>query len=189
MLYDVSLKITYGYEAPVSGGRHLVRVLPASIPGRQRLVAGSVTCQPAPFERREGRDFFANHMPTVMTIHNIAFQGQFGASVFPELALPPDAFSTEFVEYYGDVGFLKGGLQTASAITTVSPSYAQEILTPEFGMPPVHSKALRPENATCSPPSAPAARAASSPAASASSIVACRSSVPLQAPTDRHSCA
>jgi starch synthase len=39
-----------------------------------------------------------------------------------------------YVEYFGDVGFLKGGLQTASAITTVSPSYAQEILTPEFGM-------------------------------------------------------
>jgi len=72
--------------------------------------------------------------PTVMTIHNIAFQGQFGASVFPELALPPEAFSMQFVEYYGDVGFLKGGMQTASAITTVSPSYAQEILTPEFGM-------------------------------------------------------
>lgn len=40
----------------------------------------------------------------------------------------------QFVEYYGDVGFLKGGLQIASAVTTVSPSYAQEILTPEFGM-------------------------------------------------------
>ncbi|KQX57654.1 MULTISPECIES: glycogen synthase GlgA [unclassified Ensifer] len=72
--------------------------------------------------------------PTVMTIHNIAFQGQFGALVFPELALPAEAFSMQFVEYYGDVGFLKGGLQTADAITTVSPSYAQEILTPEFGM-------------------------------------------------------
>ncbi|OHV75483.1 glycogen synthase GlgA [Ensifer sp. LCM 4579] len=76
----------------------------------------------------------AAEMPTVMTIHNIAFQGQFGASVFPELSLPPEAFSMQFVEYYGDVGFLKGGLQTATAITTVSPSYAQEILTPEFGM-------------------------------------------------------
>ncbi|MCA1405989.1 glycogen synthase GlgA [Ensifer sp. IC3342] len=76
----------------------------------------------------------APDMPTVMTIHNIAFQGQFGASVFPELSLPPEAFSVQFLEYYGDVGFLKGGLQTATAITTVSPSYAQEILTPEFGM-------------------------------------------------------
>lgn len=76
----------------------------------------------------------ARNVPTVMTIHNIAFQGQFGPSVFAELALPPEAFSMQFLEYYGDVGFLKGGLQTATAITTVSPSYAEEILTPEFGM-------------------------------------------------------
>lgn len=66
VLYDISLKITYGYEAPVSGGRHLVRVLPVSIPGRQRLVAGSVTCQPVPFERREGRDFFANPTTSIL---------------------------------------------------------------------------------------------------------------------------
>ncbi|PDT80655.1 glycogen synthase GlgA [Sinorhizobium sp. BJ1] len=76
----------------------------------------------------------ARNMPTVLTIHNIAFQGQFGPSVFPELSLPPEAFTTPFLEYYGDVGFLKGGLQTATAIITVSPSYAHEILTPEFGM-------------------------------------------------------
>jgi starch synthase len=76
----------------------------------------------------------AHGMPVVLTIHNIAFQGQFSSDVFPELALPPEAFSISFVEYFGDVGFLKGGLQTANAITTVSPSYAQEILTPEFGM-------------------------------------------------------
>jgi starch synthase len=76
----------------------------------------------------------APNTPTVMTIHNIAFQGQFGPSVFAELALPPETFSMQYLEYYGDVGFLKGGLQTATAITTVSPSYAEEILTPEFGM-------------------------------------------------------
>ncbi|SIR01367.1 starch synthase [Rhizobium sp. RU20A] len=76
----------------------------------------------------------AHSVPSIMTVHNIAFQGQFGADVFAELALPPEAFSMEFVEYYGDVGLLKGGLRTAHAITTVSPSYAQEILTPEFGM-------------------------------------------------------
>ncbi len=76
----------------------------------------------------------AHGMPVVLTIHNIAFQGQFGPEVFPQLALPPEAFSVNFVEYFGDVGFLKGGLQTANAITTVSPSYAQEILTAQFGM-------------------------------------------------------
>jgi starch synthase len=73
-------------------------------------------------------------LPSVLTVHNIAFQGQFGAEVFPGLRLPPHAFSTESIVYYGHLGYLKGGLQTAWAITTVSPSYADEILTPEFGM-------------------------------------------------------
>ena len=73
-------------------------------------------------------------VPSALTIHNIAFQGQFSSSIFARLDLPPHAFSIEGVEYYGDVGFLKGGLQTSHAITTVSPSYADEITTPEFGM-------------------------------------------------------
>jgi starch synthase len=71
---------------------------------------------------------------TVMTVHNIAFQGQFPASVFASLKLPPQAFSIDGVEYYGSVCFLKGGLACADALTTVSPSYAQEICTPEYGM-------------------------------------------------------
>ena len=72
--------------------------------------------------------------PSVLTIHNIAFQGQFGPQIFAELELPPHAFSIEGIEYYGDVGMLKGGLSTAHAITTVSPTYADEILTADFGM-------------------------------------------------------
>ncbi len=71
---------------------------------------------------------------TVMTVHNIAFQGQFPASAFGTLGLPPLAFAIDGVEYYGNVCFLKGGLATADRITTVSPSYAQEICTPEYGM-------------------------------------------------------
>jgi starch synthase len=71
---------------------------------------------------------------TVMTVHNIAFQGQFPASLFGTLKLPPQAFSIDGVEFYGNVGFLKGGLASADAITTVSPTYAQEICTPEYGM-------------------------------------------------------
>jgi len=72
--------------------------------------------------------------PTVMTVHNLAFQGQFPAAIFPELGLPPQAMAVDGVEYYGGVGFLKAGLQAAWAITTVSPTYAQEIRTPQFGM-------------------------------------------------------
>jgi starch synthase len=74
------------------------------------------------------------HIPTIITVHNLAFQGQFGADIFPDLGLPPEAFTMEGLEYYGDVGFLKGGLRTAWSITTVSPTYAHEIATPEYGM-------------------------------------------------------
>jgi starch synthase len=73
-------------------------------------------------------------VPSVVTVHNIAFPGWFPAEVFPSLGLPPEAFSIEGVEYFGGVGFLKAGLQAADAITTVSPTYAEEIRTPEFGM-------------------------------------------------------
>lgn len=77
---------------------------------------------------------FGGGPKTVMTVHNIAFQGQFPASVFGTLGLPPQAFAIEGLEYYGSVGYLKGGLALADSITTVSPTYAQEICTPEYGM-------------------------------------------------------
>ena len=69
-----------------------------------------------------------------MTVHNLAFQGQFGAAIFGELGLPAPAMALDGVEYYGGVGYLKAGLQAAWAITTVSPTYAQEIRMLEFGM-------------------------------------------------------
>ncbi|MCI4678714.1 glycogen synthase GlgA [Rhodoblastus acidophilus] len=70
----------------------------------------------------------------VMTAHNLAFQGQFPAEIFGALGLPPQAFSIEGVEYYGGVGFLKAGLQLSDRITTVSPTYAQEIQQGHSGM-------------------------------------------------------
>lgn len=75
-----------------------------------------------------------SEVPSVITIHNIAFPGWFPAEVFPVLKLPRKSFAIEGVEYYGGVGFLKAGLHTADAITTVSPTYAEEIRTSEFGM-------------------------------------------------------
>ncbi len=71
---------------------------------------------------------------SLITIHNIAFQGRFEAGIFAELGLPDTAFAIDGVEYYGGVGYLKAGLQCADAITTVSPTYAEEICTPEGGM-------------------------------------------------------
>ena len=71
---------------------------------------------------------------SVVTIHNLAFQGQFPAAIFESLGLPAAAYAIDGVEYYGGVGYLKAGLQCADAITTVSPTYAREICTPEDGM-------------------------------------------------------
>lgn len=71
---------------------------------------------------------------TVMTVHNLAFQGRFGAEHFASLGLPATAFAMDGVEYYGGVGFLKAGLALADRITTVSPTYAAEIRTPAGGM-------------------------------------------------------
>ena len=73
-------------------------------------------------------------VPAVMTIHNMAFQGWFDPRIFASLELPRSSWSIDGVETYGGVGFLKSGLQLADMVTTVSPTYAAEIVRPEFGM-------------------------------------------------------
>jgi starch synthase len=89
----------------------------------------------APVYLRFARSDQARRRPaTVVTIHNIAFQGQFPAGLLETLQLPPDAFIIDGVEYYGQIGFLKGGLALADHITTVSPTYAIEIQSSEMGM-------------------------------------------------------
>ena len=72
--------------------------------------------------------------PSLITIHNIAFQGLFPASTLVPLGLPERAFHPDGIEYFGQVGFLKAGLIYADRITTVSPTYARELASPEFGM-------------------------------------------------------
>jgi starch synthase len=71
---------------------------------------------------------------TVATIHNIAFQGWFPASLATQLELPDAAMTIDGVEYYGGVGYLKSALYFADRITTVSPTYACEILEPDGGI-------------------------------------------------------
>jgi starch synthase len=71
---------------------------------------------------------------TVITVHNLAYQGQFPPSLLEPLRLPAAAFTMEGVEYYGQIGFLKAGLSLANHITTVSPTYAIEIQGSEMGM-------------------------------------------------------
>jgi len=71
---------------------------------------------------------------TVMTVHNLAFQGLFPGDGFASLGLPPGLFGVDGVEFFGMTGFLKAGLALADRVTTVSPTYAAEIQTPEHGM-------------------------------------------------------
>jgi starch synthase len=71
---------------------------------------------------------------TVMTVHNLAFQGQFPSGLLYQLGLPAHAYATDGVEYYQSIGYLKAGLQFADRISTVSPTYALEIRTPSGGM-------------------------------------------------------
>jgi starch synthase len=71
---------------------------------------------------------------TVLTLHNLAFQGRFKADVWSRLSLPAEAFAMQGLEYHGDVGYLKAGIHFADAITTVSPTYAREIRTLAGGM-------------------------------------------------------
>ena len=69
----------------------------------------------------------------VITIHNLAYRGIFPKSVMTELGIPWSMFTPKLLEFYDQVSFLKGGMAVADVVTTVSPSYAQEILTPERG--------------------------------------------------------
>jgi starch synthase len=78
-------------------------------------------------------DPFWKTTSSVMTIHNLAFQGQFSARLFWESGLPAEAWNMDGAEYYGSFNMLKAGIAYADMVSTVSPSYALEILTTEFG--------------------------------------------------------
>jgi starch synthase len=72
-------------------------------------------------------------VPSLFTVHNLAYQGFFPAGLFADLALPARFFAVDGVEFYGGLSFLKAGLFYADRLTTVSPTYAREIQSPAFG--------------------------------------------------------
>ncbi len=78
-------------------------------------------------------DSFWADTSTMFTIHNLAFQGRFSVRLFWDSGLPYEAWTMNGVEYYDSFNLLKGGITHADLVTTVSPSYAREILTTEFG--------------------------------------------------------
>lgn len=71
---------------------------------------------------------------TILTIHNLQHQGLFGRDLFEWLGLPAESWGVEGVEFYGRLNFLKAGIVHADRVTTVSPTYAREIQTEEFGV-------------------------------------------------------
>lgn len=70
---------------------------------------------------------------SLITIHNLAYQGHFPPKSLQATGLPPSLFTPDGLEFYGGLNFLKAGLMFADAINTVSPTYAHEIQTPELG--------------------------------------------------------
>jgi starch synthase len=81
-------------------------------------------------ERRHGVTLA---LKTVFTVHNIAFQGVFPMKSFARTNLPDELMGIDGLEFYGQMSLMKGGLLFADHVTTVSPQYAREILTPDFG--------------------------------------------------------
>jgi starch synthase len=78
--------------------------------------------------------YLQGRRPSLITIHNVAFQGIAPADRRWSLRLPEDGFTAEGYEYWGNVSALKAGLVYSDRITTVSPTYAAELMTPEFGL-------------------------------------------------------
>ena len=78
-------------------------------------------------------DEFFRNTSVVFTIHNVGYQGLFPPHILPQISLHAGLFTVDFLEYYGKVNLLKGGIVFSDFITTVSRKYAEEIQTPEFG--------------------------------------------------------
>jgi len=78
-------------------------------------------------------NFAQSRVSSIISVHNLAFQGIFPAATVSQLQLPPSCFSIDGVEFYGNLSFLKAGLYYADYITTVSPNYAHEIQHEELG--------------------------------------------------------
>ncbi len=72
-------------------------------------------------------------IPTLLTVHNLAYQGLFSRETMGRIGAPQSSYSVDGIEFYGKVSFLKAGLIYATHVTTVSETYAREITTPEYG--------------------------------------------------------
>ena len=106
------------------------------LPGRPDLVHvhdWQAALVPALMLHQRRAEGWGNPPPTCLTIHNLAYQGTFLAAAFALTNLPEEFFTVEGAEFYKQLNCLKAGIAFADAITTVSPRYAREIMTEEFG--------------------------------------------------------
>jgi starch synthase len=110
---------------------HLARWLPWR-PDVVHVHDWQVALVPALLQQQK-REGWGNPPPTCVTIHNLAYQGIFPEESFELTNLAPDFFTPEAAEYFGLLNCLKAGIALANVITTVSPRYAREIMTEEFG--------------------------------------------------------
>jgi starch synthase len=108
---------------------HLARLLGPDVIHAHDWQTGFVPLLLLHQRQREG---WGNAPRTCFTIHNMAYQGLFPATLYPLSNLPWDYFTSQ-VEFYGQMSCLKAGIASADKLTTVSPRYAREITTPEFG--------------------------------------------------------
>ncbi|HUE37624.1 MAG TPA: glycogen synthase GlgA [Candidatus Acidoferrum sp.] len=111
---------------------HLARYLPWR-PDIIHVHDWQAALVPALVLNQKAREGWGNPPPACLTIHNLAYQGVFPAKSFALTNLPPEFFTMETSEYFGRMNCLKAGIALADLITTVSPRYAREILTEEFG--------------------------------------------------------
>ncbi|HEU0223033.1 MAG TPA: transglutaminase family protein [Paracoccaceae bacterium] len=126
MHYDIHLTITYTYESPVAGGRHVLRVMPLTLPGSQRLVVGSLSVDPGPAERRDGTDFFGNSTTAIAYREShIDFEARMHARV----AVEPE---TDFLDMSCGLGEL--GAELAS-ILSLAPDSPHHFLAPSPRIP------------------------------------------------------
>ena len=78
-------------------------------------------------------DSFFSNTKTLLTIHNLAYQGYFSPDILSKIGISYNLFNPEAIEFYGQVNFLKAGILFSDFLNTVSPSYSKEIVTPEAG--------------------------------------------------------
>jgi starch synthase len=111
---------------------HLARYLPWK-PDVVHVHDWQVGLVPSLILNQKKNEGWENPPPTCLTIHNLAYQGIFPAAAFALTNLPQEFFNVDGVEFYAQLNCLKAGIAFADAITTVSPRYAREITTEEFG--------------------------------------------------------